>query len=83
MSPHHLGGVGVLDPRSAGHHHHPADAEDPDVVPCHWRNGGPITLASDTERSCVIVFLSAQVHCSSRHTGVALEMSDRSRPVRT
>ncbi len=29
--------------------HHTADADRPDVVPCHWRNGGPITLASDTD----------------------------------
>ena len=36
------------------HRHHPgssrADAEDPcHAVPCHWRTGGPITLASDNE----------------------------------
>ena len=32
---------------------HNADAETPKVVPCHWRNGGPITLASDTNGSGV------------------------------
>ena len=32
-------------PRS---HHHNADADDPEVVPSHWREGGPITLASDS-----------------------------------
>jgi len=46
-TPNHAGHVAVLDAHSASHHHHPADAEDPDMVPCHWRNGGPITLASD------------------------------------
>jgi len=29
-------------------HHRDADADEPEVVPSHWRNGGPITLASDT-----------------------------------
>jgi hypothetical protein len=24
--------------------------EDPEVVPCHWRNGGPIKLAGDIGR---------------------------------
>jgi hypothetical protein len=28
----------------------PADANDPEVVPSHWREGGPITLVSDTRR---------------------------------
>ena len=28
--------------------HPDADAEDRHLVPCHWRNGGPITVASDS-----------------------------------
>ena len=32
------------------HQHHHADAEHPKMVPSHWRPGGPIKLASDTEK---------------------------------
>ena len=28
--------------------HHDADADTPEVVPSHWRRGGPIRLAGDT-----------------------------------
>ncbi len=36
--------IGILS--GSGH----GTVGDPDPVPCHWRNGGPFTLASD---SCV------------------------------
>jgi hypothetical protein len=42
-----------LTPEHTHAHHHDADADDPEVVPSHWRKGGPITLASDIQRSAV------------------------------
>lgn len=36
-----------LTPNHPNEHHHNADADDPEVVPSHWRKGEPITLAGD------------------------------------
>ena len=35
--------------RRSRNDHHDANADNPDPVPCHWRNGGPITLVSDND----------------------------------
>ena len=49
----------MLDRRSAAVHHRSVGAgSSGQAVPCQWRNGGPITLASDTMLGALSAYVS-------------------------
>ena len=48
--------------------HHDADADTPEVVPSHWRWGGPIRLAGDSESR---TSRDERQRCQDRHNAAA------------